>query len=154
MTTSELRILGIDPGGTTGLCSYMQGSGWFATQLPAAQAATFIEDWFGWPPTVEMHVVAERFVPSARALSFQPDALEIIGHTRYLCARKGISFSLQTPAAAKGLAPNDLLKTIGAYQQKTPHGMDAARHVVLHLHKHHPEILRAMRQQGEDHTHD
>ncbi len=146
-TVTPLRILGIDPGGTTGLCSYVDGE-WVSSQRSATEAAAYIRSWMAAQWSSTTYVVAERFVPSARTLSFQPDALEIIGYTKYLCLDEGLPFYIQTPAAAKGLATNELLKTIGAYQPKTPHGMDAARHVVLYLHKHFPEILRTLRQTG------
>ena len=143
----QLCILGIDPGGITGLASYIGGEWWLLQHSPQ-DAINFIRDWIAAHcPNyyTSTHVVMERFVPSARKLSFQPDALEIIGYTKYHCKDQEVSFSLQSPGDAKTLAPNTLLKTIGAYQAKTEHGLDAARHVVLHLHKHHPALLRTMK---------
>lgn len=149
MTTAHLRVLGIDPGGTTGLASYNDGT-WDVRQLPAAEVPAYTREWISWPWTEELHVVCERFVPSARVLSFQPDALELIGYTRYLCQQYGISFSLQSPGAAKTVFPNPLLKAIGAYVKSTPHGLDAARHVALWMHSHHPDIIRSLKQGKSD----
>lgn len=143
--TAHLRILGIDPGGTTGLASWNDGT-WDVRQLPAAEVPAYTREWISWPWAEELHVVCERFVPSSRALTFQPDALELIGYTRYLCQEKGISFTLQSPAPAKKLFPNPTLKTIGAYKQSTPHGLDAARHIALWMHSHQSDILRVLKQ--------
>lgn len=148
MSVSHLRILGIDPGGTTGLASWNDGT-WDVRQLPADEVPAYTREWISWPWAEELHVVCERFVPSARAMTFQPDALELIGYTKYLCKEKGISFTLQSPATAKTLFPNPLLKTIGAYTKSTPHGLDAARHVALWMHQRHPDILRVLKQ-GKD----
>jgi len=145
----RFQVLGIDPGGTTGLASYNQKL-WDVRQLPANEVAAYVRQWIDWPVPADLHVVCERFVPSARTLSFQPDALELIGYTRYLCQEKGIDFSLQSPAPAKKLFPNTLLKTIGAYRQSTPHGLDAARHVALWMHSNQPGILRGLKQGKSD----
>jgi hypothetical protein len=142
---ARFQVLGIDPGGTTGLASYNQKM-WDVRQLPANEVPAYVRQWIDWPVPEDLHVVCERFVPSARALSFQPDALELIGYVRYLCQEKGISFSLQSPASAKKIAPNPLLKTVGAYRQSTPHGLDAARHVALWMFINQPDILRVLKQ--------
>lgn len=141
------RILGIDPGGTTGVSCYQDGH-WTTAQCPAEEAAGYIRGWIEAGPESELstkHVAVERFVPSSRTLSFQPDALEIIGHTKYLCRDAGVLFTLQSPAPAKKLAPNSLLKTLGAYRPNTPHGLDAARHVILYMHLRYPELLRYLK---------
>lgn len=143
--TARLRVLGIDPGKMTGLASYVDGT-WDVRQLPADEVPAYTREWIGWPWTEEFAIVCERFVPSARALTFQPDALELIGYTRYLCQEKKIPFTLQPPATAKKLFPNDLLKELGAYVKSTEHGLDAARHVALWIRTYHPDIMRSMKQ--------
>ena len=160
-TSDYIRILGIDPGGTTGISTFYCDvnepltAEWGLTQLPPDAAADYIAGYVAECAQLRSsfealgagtaHVVIERFVPSARALTFQPDALELIGYTRHLCRQHQVPFSLQAPADAKKIAPNELLRSLGAYRRNTPHGWDAARHVVLHLHKTYPAFLRTLR---------
>lgn len=140
-------ILGVDPGGTTGV-SLKTPTQWITTQYKAEEFPRFflnlVCDANGYSCHTLLRVVTERFVPSTRHLSNQADALELIGFIKYTCQDQEIPFSLQTPAAAKGIAPNPLLKHIGAYTKKTPHGNDAARHTALYISKKYPAEWRNM----------
>lgn len=139
-------ILGVDPGGTTGV-SLKTPTQWITTQHKAEEfPRVLLNTIFDAKERhrQELHVVAERFVPSTRHLSNQADALELIGFIKYTCQNQEIPFSLQTPAAAKGIAPNPLLKHIGAYAKKTPHGNDAARHTALYISQKYPAEWRTL----------
>lgn len=139
-------ILGVDPGGTTGV-SLKTPTQWLTLQYnPEEFSAFFLYTIVNAnnDGSSLLKVVAERFVPSTRHLSNQSDALELIGFMKYACLRSNIPFELQSPAAAKGLAPNPVLKHIGAYAKKTPHGNDAARHAALYISKKYPAEWRSM----------
>lgn len=148
-------IIGIDPGGTTGvsLCTLDIGNAgplvreWTTDQDSPEYVAQYI---FGlWMKNTNMNekveIVTERFLPSTRKLTNQPDALKLIGFIEHLCKILGVPFVVQSPASAKGIAPNPLLRHVGGYKMKTPHGNDAARHVCLYLSLNYPNLWRNLK---------
>ena len=143
--TLPFRILGIDPGKMTGVAWWRDGE-WGALQVPPEESSRWIADWVRQYRSDNTHVACERFTNTSRVVSSQPHARQLFGYTGALCAEEGVSFYPQTVSAAKRVVPNDLLKKMGIYQVRLGHGMDATRHVVWWLHKHHPDILRPMKQ--------
>ncbi len=132
-TTDErrntLRVLVIDPGGTTGLAQWE----------PTDSRPTFSEstDRFGlyrvvraWRPSV---VVCESFIPRPGALSSQPEALRIIGYLEGWAEENGAEFVLQSPSQAKSFGTAAKLKAVGWWPKGLGHAQDAARHLLVFL---------------------
>lgn len=132
-----MRIIAIDPGGTTGVATWGD-DGLAASQdtpdevldyLADALAGRFAED--GRPGLV----VCESFTISGATLKMSRGgsntALETIGAARYLCRRAGVEFRLQSPAEAKGFSTDEKLRRIGWLPGLPDHARDAARHLLL-----------------------
>ncbi len=79
-------------------------------------------------------LVMERFTITAVTgkLSAQPDALELIGLSRYLAEWSGVEFDVsQAPGDAKAFAHNDALRKWGVWVPAQEHARDAVRHLCL-----------------------
>lgn len=136
-----MRVIGVDPGGTTGIC-------WGDTddmplfeptlaQLPDRMGVgNFVEKYMQvgviLRPTHGVLVI-ERFDLRSNVKSQQLDPLYIIGMCEWLCWRHGWEFVLQTPAQAKSFATNDKLKAAGWYVPGQEHARDASRHLLTWL---------------------
>lgn len=119
---------------------------WGCAQLPPEEASDFIAAWVCQYTSDNTHVACERFTNTKRVVTSQPHARQLIGVVEDVCRQQGVRFYPQAVAAAKNVVPNDLLKRMGIYKTRMGHAMDATRHVVWWLHKHHPDILRPMKQ--------
>lgn len=78
-------------------------------------------------------VVCESFTIAAHTAkkTRQYWSLESIGAIRWACMKAGVSFTLQSPADAKGFATDAKLKALGWYTPtKDGHANDAARHLL------------------------
>lgn len=84
-------------------------------------------------------VVAEKFTITSQTgkKSPQPASLEVIGATRALLWSRGRDpedLLLQTPAAAKSMVSNDMIRDAGMWHRGgAGHANDAARHAMLYL---------------------
>jgi hypothetical protein len=126
-------IFGVDPGKTTGLA-------WLefpcndhvpeARQLEAMSAVAEVERRLTALKGVEVVVACESFVPRPGVRSWQPDALEVIGALRYLCAKHDVEFLTQSPADAKSFSTNAKLDRLG-WRKHSDHKDDAVRHLLL-----------------------
>jgi hypothetical protein len=128
-------ILGVDPGGTTGLVlldpvdptvlSYSQldlksGDTWAGALTIAVALADVI--------------AAERFTISQRTIQHtrQHDALDVLGALRYLSVIEHKQLRLQMASDAKAAFSNDVLKKLGLFDSVTgEHARDALRHALL-----------------------
>lgn len=119
---------------------------WGFLQLPPEETPDFISAWIRQYTSDNTHVACERFTNTARVVTSQPHARQLIGVAESLCRQEGVKFYPQAVASAKNVVTNDLLKRLGIYVPRMRHAMDATRHVVWWLHKHHPDILRPMKQ--------
>lgn len=134
------RLLAVDPGGTTGLASV----GWYDNGDPcdftSNEKPKPYEAWLQGLEGVILQVppdaiVCERFTITSQTLTKarEYDALYIIGTLKYLCAREGITFALQSPSDAKRFCSDDRLKKIGWWKSTAGgHANDAARHAFLY----------------------
>ncbi len=131
MTRSPLRVLAVDPGGTTGMA-------WWGYR-PAGESVSFTEepDRFHLYDRVRVArpdvIICENFVPRSGALTFQPEALRIIGYLEGWAQENGVEFVLQTPAQAKSFATQAKLKAVGWWPKGLGHAQDAARHLLVYL---------------------
>jgi len=137
-------VIGVDPGKITGIafwCSpdaaarpWLQGGPWLLTEVPAYKAVKTIR--MVMRSCVPTRIACERFVQGSgrRAMTHQPEAPELTGELRELARAYDCHFSLQLPGPAKKMAPNSVLKKIGAYLP-TPdgHANDGARQVIRAL---------------------
>lgn len=135
-----MRILAVDPGGTTG---------WAVYNDELAQPVYAGQDDFERFTHVVVHlpipdvIVAERFTINQQTIrhSQQTTALEVIGFLRYWAWHHGAQFVLQTPADAKrfaqvGSAKDARLDTLGwtvRPKAEWDHANDALRHLLLYM---------------------
>lgn len=137
-------IMGIDPGGTSGVIVFRwdgsipptpEGSEVLVSdQIPAAGMAMWADE------AIKQHkpdlIVLERFFITPRTVQYtrQPDALYIIGGMQWLAElHGGIQVKLQSAADAKNAVNNDRIKELG-WKIVGKHAKDAFRHVVLACH--------------------
>ncbi len=124
------RVLCVDPGGTTGCALWCRG-------IP--EDAAFFEEpdrfaLYRRVRAIEPDVlVVENFIPRAGALTFQPEALRIIGYLEGWAAAAGCGFVLQLPAQAKSFGTAAKLKAVGWWPKGLGHSQDAARHLLVYL---------------------
>lgn len=135
-----MKILGVDPGGTTGLVV-------LDLDIPAVidyhqfnQEETVVYLYMLLTNELEYTVDAvaiERFTIAGRTLtrSRQTTALEIIGVTKALCQLSETPLHLQTPADAKNVWSDERLKTAGI-SITGKHCRDALRHALLLAQRH------------------
>jgi len=142
-----MRIIALDPGGTTGVAIYERTSGsnreadndftWETRQLSGVHHDTLwdlLENEGPWTT-----VIYERFMYQRRELdrgvSLVLDSVEYIGvvklwHLRHL---EEVDLVCQTPAQAKNLWTDQKLKRLELYKANAPHANDATRHLLYYL---------------------
>lgn len=141
MVADGTRIIGIDPGLVTGICSFSVFDNEIHNPEPLEidqmGLGHFMEHICGqWRLTgAKPQVVIESFIitPQTGKNSQAPWSLENIGIVRFFCNKAGIDLKFQTPAQAKKLITDDVLKTAGLYFKGKGHNRDAARHALYHL---------------------
>jgi Holliday junction resolvasome RuvABC endonuclease subunit len=128
------RLIGIDPGGTTGLCIYdTDRRSWGWLQIPLQQGLWETLD--NLEPDV---VILERFTKRPNNKAAELMSLEVIGAAKSWCERNSIKLVQQTASDAKAVWPNKKLVKleIRNLPNATPaHMRDAMRHVLLYLQK-------------------
>jgi hypothetical protein len=142
-----IGIIGVDPGGTTGIFSAMiienNDIGQTGTLTTAYQVARRDQPdvHVGYMiksmkdcgiPANRMHVAIEKYVITKRTakLTQQPDALEVTGSVRAMAEKLGAHTWQFTPSNAKKFASDDLLDRIGWVTKRgrrQRHARDAAR---------------------------
>ena len=133
-----MRILAVDPGGTTGwiLWSNENGNSVFANPCIDAWGECDRENFYevldDMSSTDLAVIVCERYTITGNTLkkSRQYDALELIGMLRHESWVRGIPFVLQ--AQNPKFSTNARLKACGLYV-KGDHGRSAARQLLLYL---------------------
>lgn len=142
-------VLGIDPGGTTGLARL-----WLPDDAPAdvvsmQEVAGGVEGFIEWLESrgwgLNSRTVCESFVLDGRTPKPDLNAVEIIGILKYVVASGKLVF--QTNTQGKHLMTNEVLKRAGYYPKrgevKGGHSTDALRHAlnyVVKTLKHKPTI--------------
>ena len=136
------RLIGIDPGLVTGICSVTE----FADEVTNIEhmevdqvgLGHYMEMLYGqWRKNgARPIVICESFIitPQTGKNTQAPWSLENIGIVRFFCSKAGIQLVFQTPAQAKRLASDEILKAAGMHSpSKGGHQNDAARHVAYYL---------------------
>jgi len=152
-----VRVLGIDPGGTTGLAVIDSD-----TRSLHVRELDFVEtiDWLYMAIHAELsridRVAIERYVITGRTakLSRQTEALEVIGWTRGLCQICEIPITLQEPSAAKTAWSNERLRAAGLWTPAKDHAQDATRHAAFLLQNHGIVLKHAGTTASADETED
>lgn len=131
-----MRIIALDPGGTTGVATYVDGE-WEHFQIGPEEHHVQLYTFLGeFKPEV---IIYERFMYQRRELtrgvSLNLDAVEYIGIVKlyYLLVDWTIELVCQTPHQAKKFWTDDKLKTVGLYITGAPHANDATRHLLYYL---------------------
>ena len=133
-------MLAVDPGLSTGFAS---------AEVDGAMSVFSFEAWTvkGHMESVDQvrlaivegvdEVVCESFrISGATATKTQAGslvAIEIIGAARWICYKRDVPFTLQTPADAKSFVTDEKLRALGWYVPGIDHSRDAARHLLLYL---------------------
>lgn len=142
---TERTILGIDPGGVTGIIlldwagelpATPEDSRVVAqTQLNPDDAEDFIADLIN-DGKID-HVAIEKFTigPGTVKMSRQYDALYVIGAVRYMARTSGVDLLMQQPASAKNAYSDTWLRQLGWHGKVAGrHARDALRHALLATH--------------------
>ena len=136
-----MRLLAIDPGGTTGMARYdsdgKQDPPFASFELSAMEAIETVNTIVSSPDraTVPDLVICEAFIISGQTLKKTRkgpnETIETIGAVRYLCFRWDVPFKLQAPFQ-RDWATNARLAKMG-WRNPTPGGHcdDAARHLLV-----------------------
>lgn len=129
-------VVGVDPGGTTGIALWSPAQGLALRQIEGADNAV---DWLAdCARTLHGAVfVVEKYIitPATAKLSQQHDPLEIIGALKYITRKYNHKLVMQSPSEAKAFSTNDKLKNVQWYKPGQDHARDASRHVLLYLAK-------------------
>lgn len=131
-----MMIIGVDPGGTTGLVKLLDGEVVDDGQFDFVGTVRWLNNEI---PLADL-VVVERFVISGRTMTGSRegamDALNLIGVCRAMCELYGARLMQQTPADAKNAFNDDVLRRTGYYDKvKGKHARDALRHALLAVRK-------------------
>lgn len=141
-----MRVLAVDPGGTTGWVIWCDGAR-IAGQDEFGGFVNLVDNLLMAGDNRDADrldaIVAEKFTINAQTVrnSQQTTALEVIGYLRAMAHLEGIPFSLQTPADAKrftqlGTNSHGRLDALGWTLRplaKHDHANDAQRHLLLYL---------------------
>ena len=132
--TESTVVVGVDPGGTTGIGLWSRPVGLSLREIADPADAV---DWLAQMAFAIPHAVfvVERYIitPATAKMSQQHDALEIIGAVKYVARQHGHGLVMQSPSEAKSFATDAKLKRIGWYEKGQGHARDASRHVLTFL---------------------
>lgn len=156
-----MRMIGVDPGLVTGLCSFnVQDSetlpiwGIEHWQLDHLGTAAFFEDcreiWKRGGPS-DVVVAMESFIitPGTSKKTQAPWSLETIGAVRYFVETSGLQLRMSAPSAHKKLISDDVLKRAGLHFPGEGHATDASR-VALHVCMVDHKLMRWALKEGDD----
>ena len=138
----RLNVVGVDPGGTTGIALFTLVSGivadWEAFEVTPDGAANWLGHSLPKLRGERTTVAVERFVITTSTgrmgRTDRYDAIELIGIARHFSRWYGHDFTLQSPGDANGAVSNKHLRDAGWWTAGTKgHAIDATRHVVLRM---------------------
>lgn len=135
-----MRIIGIDPGETTGIVVITPYEGEIVVADSLHLTGWAAADWLAETLRLnrtDTEVVIERFTISQRTLQGTRhgpiETLHMIGALRYVCHRYDVTPFFQTPAQAKSAYSDETLHDLVLWGRVFgPHERDALRHALLH----------------------
>jgi hypothetical protein len=139
-----VRILAVDPGGTTGWASWNDGVVEWG-QIPGGVmgARSRLVELVGYVDVllIERYTIGERTVKFSR----QSDALEITGGLKWTLGVGDLV--MQQPRDAKRLFTDERLRSLGWWARGEEHARDALRHLGFYLAK--KRLIRLIPTDGE-----
>lgn len=139
-----IRVLGIDPGGTTGVCDLQfSEDGWWVAPFQVNSTGGLHNELLAMLTTrpYPNAVAIEQFVVSRRAgrsstASAGKQARDIIGAVQELCRQAKVPVVAHSASQVKNWASDDRLKAAGLYAptRGLGHARDAARHALYAAH--------------------
>jgi len=129
-----VKIIALDPGGTTGIASTMIDTnrgkcGVIATRQMVGDHHTKLYRFLiSEAPSV---VVCENFVYQNRMKKVALDSVEYIGVAKLYCQMTKTAYRGQMAGSAKALWTDDKIKQLGLWEKGQQHAMDAVRHLLL-----------------------
>ena len=154
--TSNLIIIGIDPGLSTGMGILWNGTRHGVMQGPPARIIQELQkqlDLMMLLSDREIRIGIERFIttPETGKKSQQSTALEVIGAVTHVATEAGVPIHKQTVSHVKKLTSNRRLRELGLYvtardvnQPDANDANDAMRHAVYCTAIHHATAFVAM----------
>lgn len=124
-----MKIIAIDPGGTTGVAGY-EDSLFYTGEVGAWETA--VDYVLALEPDI---VVCESFHITAQTLKVARsyDALYMIGTLKYELPKRGIELVMQTPSERQFATPKKLAAV--GWKVKGDHATQATRHLLTYLFK-------------------
>lgn len=129
-------VIAVDPGKTTGIAWLDDGGLVESRQLEFYHSIRQIHDTLAYDDVQAL--VVENFVPRrSTAMTWQPDALHVIGALRYLAARYRVPFILQNPIPKpRQMGLERELKERGWWKpSEGGHENSARKHLLMYLQK-------------------
>ena len=135
------RVLGLDPGETTGACFFAGSKLVDSTQLPTKTPSfggvvvrNYIQTWGPDVVVMEMYRIYSWKADDHSWQSLHTPRL--IGAIEFICEsalKEPVGLVQQTAQQAKGFCTDEKLKAWGVYQEGKPHARDAIRHACYYL---------------------
>jgi hypothetical protein len=140
-----LTIIGVDPGGLTGLAEWTRRS-LVAVEVEACDAIGWVRErtLACLERNDQVEVGCERYTVdrNTHKKTRQSDATEITGQLRDLCANLHVTFSVAPPGIGKRVGDPETLRRVGLWTRGGKgHANDATRQVLVMLLKFHPDEL-------------
>jgi len=123
-----MKIIGFDPGGTTGMTIY-EDDEWSFEQLSGNHHGELYRQLTVYNPDL---IICESYDKRSN-LAANPIALEYIGIIKTYCDSTGVPLVFQNSSVAKAFWTNSKLKTCGVYSTGLKHANDATRHILSYL---------------------
>lgn len=128
-----MKIIALDPGGTTGIAMTMLNTNTtkcgiiITQQLSGEHHSELYKFLVKESPNV---IIYERFLFQNRKQKVVLDSCEHIGIAKLYSQLTGKALAPQTAASAKNVWTDDKLKRLCLWEKGKPHAMDAVRHLL------------------------
>lgn len=132
-----MKVLTLDPGGTTGYCFLETFSNRDAIhKIVSGQIEEHNHHAYLWKMFYELDpdvIISESFEYRNKARAgLVLVSKEYIGITKLWCELYGREYKEQSPASAMGFVQDQHIKNLSLYKPGNPHAMDAIRHMVYY----------------------
>lgn len=157
MKFPDVNIIGIDPGGTTGIAqlyTFENGLRFESCQVEAESTKGYLHHVIHNQITrigqnkkrIPLMVGCERFVTGMGTIrkTRVNNTHDVIGYTTGLCDQLKVRMLLQNASDAKRVVSVETLRKLDWYRPGMDHANDAARHVGKVVHTHFPELWYAL----------
>lgn len=148
-----MRIVALDPGKTTGICSLVVQEDCFdsldATHYPIEKSVAVFLDHY--KPDVVIYEAFRLYPWKSQQLSFQEmPAVEVIGVIKTWCNAHGI-VPIEQPASSRMMMSKEWLQKSGLWKVTIglPHARDAARHLLYYCSLEYPDIVKGFLEGGD-----